>query len=119
LRGKVRDLEAQNASRDAQITVVRDELEKIKYAFHSSEDCNRNLDEEFIVLSKHSDILTTQNSALNHELEESVANEEFVRRELDRKGKVSAIQRDNNEHIKQSLHILHETKARSPVRRGR
>lgn len=70
-------------------------------------------------MSKHSDILTHQNSQLNHELEEAVANEEFVRRELDRKGKVSAIQRDNDQHLKQSLHMLNEVKARSPVRRGR
>lgn len=117
LRGNIKDLEAQCANRDAQIHVMRDEIDKLKHALHASEDCNHNLEEELAALEKHADMLTHQNSLLNHELEDAVANEEFVRRELDRKGKVSAIQKDNDEHLRQSLHMLNEVKARSPVRR--
>ena len=119
LRGNVRDLEAQNGAREAQINVLRDEIDQLKHAFHSSEECNRNLEEELAILNKHSDMMIHQNHALNKELEEQVANEEYVRRELDRRGKVASIQKDNDDHLRQSLHMLNEVKARSPVRRGR
>lgn len=119
LRVKIKDLEGENASRDVQIRVARDDLEKLKASFHASEDCNHNLEEELAVLTKHSDMLTSQNQVLNVELEEQVAHEEYVRRELDRKGKVSAIQKDNDVHLRESLHLLNEVKARSPIRRGR
>lgn len=68
-------------------------------------------------LTKHSDMLHHQNQILNHELEEAVASDEYVRRELDRKGRVAMLQKDNDDHLRHSLHMLNEVKARSPVRR--
>jgi chromosome segregation ATPase len=117
LRVNIRNLEGQNASRDAQIHVMRDEIDKLNHALVASEECNHNLDEELSALHKHSDVLTHQNAAFNRELEDAVANEEFVRRELNRKGKVSAVQKENEEHLRQSMHMLNEIKSRSPLRR--
>jgi chromosome segregation ATPase len=117
LRSNIRELEGQNANRDAQIVIMRDEIDKLNHALMSSEECNSNLDEELGALHKHSDVLTNQNAAFNRELEDAVANEEFVRRELDRSGKISAIRKDNEDNLRNSMHMFSQTKSRSPMRR--
>ena len=117
LVGNINDLEVQCKNRDAQIHIMRDEIDKLKHALHASDQCNMNLEDELDALNKHSDLLHKQNSILNSELEDAIANDEFVRRELDRRDKVAMIQRDNDEHLRSSLHMLNDTKARSPARR--
>lgn len=117
LVGNIRDLEVQCKNRDGQIRVMRDEIDQLKHALHASDECNMNLEDELDALNRHSDLLHKQNDTLNSELEEAIANDEFVMRELDRRGKLAMIQRDNDEHLRSSLNMLNDTKARSPVRR--
>lgn len=117
LVANIRDLEVQCRNRDGQIRAVRDDIDQLKHALHASDECNANLEEELDALNRHSDLLHKQNNTLNAELEEAIANDEFVMRELDRRGKLSMIQRDNDEHLRSSLNMLNDTKARSPVRR--
>ena len=117
LVGNIRDLEVQCKNRDGQIRVMRDEIDQLKHGLHASDECNMNLEDELDALNRHSDLLHKQNDTLNSELEEAIANDEFVMRELDRRGKLALIQRDNDEHLRSSLNMLNDTKARSPVRR--
>ena len=116
LRENIKDLEAQCCHRDSQINVMKCEIDKLNKALHSSEECNCNLNEELTALSRHSDMLHHQNTVLNGELEEALANDEFVRKELDRRGKVSMLQQQNDDILRSSMHMLHESKQRSPCR---
>jgi chromosome segregation ATPase len=118
LRENIKDLEAQLSHRESQICVMRNEIEKLQKALNASEDCNFNLQEEFSALSRHSDMLHHQNTVISSELEEAVSNDEFVRKELDRRERVCMLQQQNDEQVRHSLHIFHETKTRSPCRRS-
>lgn len=56
-------------------------------------------------------MLHQQNDLLNGELSEAIVNEDLVKRD-----KIAFIQRDNDDHIRNSVNFLSGVKARSPVR---
>jgi len=112
LVANIRDVEAKCANRDAQINVMRDEIDKLKHSLAASDLDNRNLEEELAAMNKHGDILHHQNNLLNDELADALAGEDFVKRD-----KIAVVKHDNENQVRQSLNFLSGVKSRSPVRR--
>ena len=66
-------------------------------------------------LNRHQRVLTEQNNELQRELDGFIETDEIVKRNLDRKDKVSHIRSQVDEVIKRSMM---EVRSRSPIRGG-
>jgi len=112
LSAHIREVEAKCTNRDAQISVMRNEIDKLSGSLEASEACNRNLEDELDALNRHSERLHHQNLVLNDELADAIVGEDFVKKE-----KIAIVKQDNEDQIRHSLTILSEAKARSPIRK--
>lgn len=112
LVANIRDIESKNANRDAQIGVMRAEIDKLKHSLALSDADNHNLDDELIALKKHSDILHKQNDVLNDELSDALASDDLVH-----KDKIAIVKDENEKHVRLSWNMLATTISRSPIRK--
>jgi chromosome segregation ATPase len=103
----INDMESKCANRDAEIAAIRDEIERLKHLLAVSEDCIRSMKNEI-------DDLHQQNIALNSELADALASENYVN-----KDRMIVNKRDQEEQARLSFLMLSEAKSRSrsPVRR--
>lgn len=67
-------------------------------------------------LERHSRVLLGQNDDLTKELERFVNTDEVLRQQLDRRGRVIAMQEQNNSHIGFSASKVYDVRSRSPAR---
>lgn len=78
------------------------DLEAVNYSNQALMDRNVDLKSEMEALQKHSILLTQQNKDLQKELDSFVETDDIVRRNLDRKEKVSNIRTSVNTALTQS-----------------
>ena len=78
------------------------DLEAVNYSNQALMDRNVDLKSEMEALGKHSILLTQQNKDLQKELDSFVETDDIVRRNLDRKEKVTQIRTSVNTALTQS-----------------
>ena len=96
------------------------DLEAVKYSNQALMDRNLDLKSEMEALQKHSLMLNQQNQDLQRELDSFVETDDIVRRNLDRKEKISQIRYNIDHHVglvdPVAAAVVH--RSRSPIRRG-
>lgn len=92
------------------------DLEAVNYSNQALMDRNLDLKAEYEALQKHSLLLTQQNKDLQRELDSFVETDDIVRRNLDRKEKVSQI-RYKADHVVHDSSVM-VARSRSPLRGG-
>ena len=69
-------------------------------------------------LEKHASVLQQQNDDITRELDKFCETDEYVRGQLDRRGRVSGIRERNDQELQKSFYRIEEAKSRSPQRRS-
>lgn len=115
----LRELEQRNKDADLQIEHFRKDLENVRYSNDALLDRNHDLKLELESLNQHAELLTSQNRELQRELDSFVETDDVVRRNLDRKDKVTQIRQQVDEVIHKSIIDLQQRsprRNRSPIK---
>jgi phage shock protein A len=91
------------------------DIESLKYSNEALVERHYDLRGQLEQLNRHQRVLTEQNNELQRELDGFIETDEIVKRNLDRKDKVSHIRSQVDEVIKRSMM---EVRSRSPIRGG-
>ena len=117
IQQQIRDLEFRVKDKDDQVYAQRKELDSQKYTNSSQRDSNIELLNEKDALEKHAAVLQQQNQDITRELDKFCETDEYVRSQLDRRGRVFGIRSKNEDELKHSYTRINEVKSRSPQRR--
>ena len=117
IQQQVRDLEFRVKDKDDQVYALRKELDSQKYSNSAQRDSNIELLNEKDALEKHAAVLQQQNQDITRELDKFCETDEYVRSQLDRRGRVFGIRSKNEDELKMSYGRITEVKSRSPQRR--
>lgn len=116
LTSALQGLEAKYYSLEVDERSKNTDLEAVNYSNQALMDRNLDLKAEYEALQKHSLLLTQQNKDLQRELDSFVETDDIVRRNLDRKEKVSMIRSKVDYAVHESG--AHVVRSRSPIRNG-
>ena len=118
LSGQVRSLDIQTREREESNYACKKDIENLQYTNQNMrQDLNDYLGEKD-ALERHSRILLGQNDDLTKELERFVNTDEVLRQQLDRRGRVYAMQDKNNKELGYSSHKVADARSRSPAKRA-
>ena len=116
LEATVRRLEDELSILERDISVVRDDADRLRLIFGDADVANKGLEDELNALNRHAQLLESQNVDLTKELDNIIITDEKVRADLDRRHRVSELQQRNDEEIRDSINRLRYTRSRSPRR---
>lgn len=116
LTSALQGLEAKYYSLEVDERSKNTDLEAVNYSNQALMDRNLDLKAEYEALQKHSLLLTQQNKDLQRELDSFVETDDIVRRNLDRKEKVSQIRYKVDHAVHDSSVMV--ARSRSPLRAG-
>jgi chromosome segregation ATPase len=116
LTSALQGLEAKYYSLEVDERSKNTDLEAVNYSNQALMDRNLDLKAEYEALQKHSLLLTQQNKDLQRELDSFVETDDIVRRNLDRKEKVSMIRHKVDAAVHESGAMV--VRSRSPIRPG-
>lgn len=80
-------------------------------------DNNVDLLNEKDALEKHAAVVQAQNDDITRELDKFCETDEYVRSQLDRRGRVIGLRSKNDQELKSSYYRIEEVRSRSPQRR--
>ena len=112
LQANVYDLEAKIRNREDQVSVVRKDLDDLKFSNNSMLDRNGDLKGEIEALQNHIGVLEQQNKDLNGEMEAFVNTDEQIRMTLNRKDRVNNLRSKVDYELKRSLGDLERSSPR-------
>jgi len=116
LEATLRRLEEELAFLEKDISVVRDDAERLRRIFEDADVANKGLEDELNVLNRHAQLLEGQNVDLTKELDNIIVTDERVRADLDRRHRVAELQTRNDMEIRDSINRLRYTRSISPCR---
>eukprot|EP00347_Sterkiella_histriomuscorum_P001800 403370630 len=117
IQTQIRDLEFRVKDKDDQLYAMRKELDSQKYNNSAQRDSNVDMLNEKDALEKHAAIVQQQNNDITRELDKFCETDEYVRGQLDRRGRVYGIRSKNEDELKHSYYRIEEVRSRSPQRR--
>ena len=118
LTSALQGLEAKYYSLEVDERGKNTDLEAVNYSNQALMDRNLDLKSEYEALQKHSLLLTQQNKDLQRELDSFVETDDVVRRNLDRKEKVTQIRYRADVGIPEPGPVMMVARSRSPMRAG-
>ena len=114
---QIRDLELRLKDKDDMSYAMRKDLDASKYQNSQMRDNNIDLLNEKDALEKHAAVLQQQNDEISRELDKFCETDEYVRSQLDRRGRVFGLRSKNEQELKQSYYRIEEVRSKSPQRR--
>ena len=114
---QLRDMECRVKDREDQQYAMRKDLEQSKYQNSQMRDGNIDMLSEKDALEKHAQVLQQQNDEISRELDKFCETDEYVRSQLDRRGRVFGIRSKNEQELQRSFYRIEEVRSKSPQRR--
>ena len=115
--GQIRELELRSKDKDDQLYALRKDADSSKYSNGSLRNNNVDLLNEKDALEKHASVVQGQNDDITRELDKFCETDEYVRSQLDRRGRVQGLRTQNDQQLRQSYYRIEEVRSRSPQRR--
>lgn len=112
----VRRLESELADLEDEIAHTRAEVDRLSGLYNEATVANKDLESELEALNRHAQLLESQNVDLTKELDAIVVADERVRADLDRRHRVTTLQKRNDDEMKNSILRMAFNRHRSPVR---
>lgn len=113
---QIRDTEIRLKEREDAIFVTRKDVDAQRMMADQGKGENVDHLGELQALDKHSQVLQCQNKDLTMELDRFCQTDEVLRRQLDRRNRVTGLAHKNQDELRISYHRVEDARSRSPSR---